>query len=266
MRDDWKPRDERDPAHPRPLHRYPVDAELSYEEREQIAWEEDELIRLVADRISRRPDSPDWTDAALLDALTRELRQAPPGEDDLTEHEIAAFTERVRARIRAAREKRAGFRSVRERAPIRPASVPAPPLTAMAEAALEGCTAHIDPAVAAGAGRELWDGECDQWVELPANLPTGKYLSMTVAGDSMLPLLHAGDVILVKVGPEVSAGTVIVARQPDDGYVVKRVGRFDTWEVELLSENPAYEPVRVRRERGGVLGTVMLRWCAHEDD
>ncbi len=250
---------------PEPLKRYPPDAELTYEEREQVEWEMDELMRLVADHLARRPDSPDWTDAALLDVLTRELRAAPPTEDDLTEQEIVAIRERIRERVSAIRQRRAGFRTIREPAPIRQASIAAPPLVAMEEAAMERCTPHIDPSVAAGAGRELWDGECDQWIELPSDVGAGPFLSMGVSGDSMLPLLHAGDVILVKVGPEVRPRSVIVARQRDDGYVVKRVGRYDAMEVELISENPAYAPTVVRRERGAVIGTVVLRWCTHED-
>ncbi len=266
MSDYWTSGHERDPAHPEPLCRRALDAELSYEEQEQIAWEEDELIRVVAERIARRAESPDWTDGALLDSLMRELRDVSFTDEDFSDDEMEAFRERVRGRIRTAREKRAGLRTVRELAPIRQASVPAPPLVAMVEAALEGCTAHIDPAVAAGAGRELWDGECDQWVQLPEDLSAGKYLSLNVAGDSMLPLLHAGDVILVRLGPEVSGGNIVVARQPEGGYVVKRVGRFDAWTIELLSENPLFEPIRIPPGRGAVLGTVVLRWCAHGDE
>jgi phage repressor protein C with HTH and peptisase S24 domain len=79
----------------------------------------------------------------------------------------------------------------------------------------------------------------------------------------MLPLLHSGDVILVRLGPEVARDTVVVARRGDDGFVVKRVGRVSRASVELLSLNPAFPPVRIRRDADSVAGTVVMRWCAH---
>jgi phage repressor protein C with HTH and peptisase S24 domain len=79
----------------------------------------------------------------------------------------------------------------------------------------------------------------------------------------MLPLFHPGDVVLVKLGPVVARDTVIVARLPDDGYVVKRVGRVTRSKVELLSLNPQFAPVTVAREVGAVVGTVVMRWCDH---
>jgi phage repressor protein C with HTH and peptisase S24 domain len=117
-------------------------------------------------------------------------------------------------------------------------------------------------AVAAGAGRELWDQECESWVDVPSDVPSGRYVALRVAGDSMTPLLHSGDTVLVKLGTDVARDTVVVARC-DDGYVVKRVGRATRRELELISLNPAFPPMQVRREEGAVLGTVVLRWCAH---
>jgi SOS-response transcriptional repressor LexA len=119
-----------------------------------------------------------------------------------------------------------------------------------------------DLAVAAGTGRELWDQECESVVEIPAHSPAGRYVALRVAGDSMTPLLHSGDTVLVKLGPDVSRDSIVVARC-DDGYVVKRVGRIERRELELVSLNPSFPPMRVARETDRVLGTVVLRWCGH---
>jgi hypothetical protein len=127
-----------------------------------------------------------------------------------------------------------------------------------------GIAPRFDLGIAAGAGRALWDEPCDSWVSIPSELPRGRYVALTVKGDSMLPLLHSGDVVLVKLGPEVARDTVVVARRPDDGYVVKRVGSVTPGELELLSLNPDYPaPIVVDRAEGTVTGTVMLRWCGH---
>lgn len=123
---------------------------------------------------------------------------------------------------------------------------------------------RFDLGIAAGAGRVLWDEPCDSWVSIPAGLPRGRYVALTVKGDSMLPLLHSGDVVLVKLGPEAARDTVVVARRPDDGYVVKRVGRVTPGELELVSLNPDFPaPIVVDRAVGTVTGTVVLRWCGH---
>jgi phage repressor protein C with HTH and peptisase S24 domain len=123
----------------------------------------------------------------------------------------------------------------------------------------------LDLAVAAGVGRDLWDEPCERWVALPDDIPDGAHLALAVAGDSMHPLLHAGDTILVRLGAELAPDTVVVARRPDDGYVVKRVGRIGRDAVELTSLNPAYPAITIPRDDALVLGTVVLRWCAHSD-
>jgi SOS-response transcriptional repressor LexA len=61
----------------------------------------------------------------------------------------------------------------------------------------------------------------------------------------------------------VAPDTVVVARVPDHGYVVKRVGRVTRSRLELTSLNTAFAPVTVPREPGTVVGTVVMRWCGH---
>jgi hypothetical protein len=34
-------------------------------------------------------------------------------------------------------------------------------------------------------------------------------------------------------------------------------------ELELLSLNPEFAPVRIPRDEQSILGTVVLRWCEH---
>ena len=118
-------------------------------------------------------------------------------------------------------------------------------------------------AIAAGSGCELWDVECDTTIELSADLPRGPYVALEVTGDSMEPLLHSGDTVLVKLEEKASPGSVVVARDPEHGYVVKEVGRLTAHGIELLSLNPEFPPLRVPHESGAVLGTVVMKWCPH---
>ena len=100
-----------------------------------------------------------------------------------------------------------------------------------------------DLAIAAGSGCELWDVECDTTIELSAELPHGPYVALEVTGDSMELLLHSGDTVLVKLEERVASGSVVVARDPDHGYVVKEVGRLTAHGIELLSLNPVFSQI-----------------------
>jgi len=81
----------------------------------------------------------------------------------------------------------------------------------------------------------------------------------------MEPLLHSGDTILVRLGEKAEPGTVVVARDPDHGYVVKEVGRLTAIGIELKSVNPDFPSLRVPHMPGAVLGTVVMKWCPHPD-
>ncbi|HEY2851712.1 MAG TPA: S24 family peptidase [Gemmatimonadaceae bacterium] len=118
-------------------------------------------------------------------------------------------------------------------------------------------------AIAAGSGCELWDVECDTTIELSADLPHGPYIALEVTGESMEPLLHSGDTVLVRLEERATTGSVVVARDPEHGYVVKEVGRLTAHGIELLSLNPDFPSLRVPHGTGTVLGTVVMKWCPH---
>lgn len=115
-------------------------------------------------------------------------------------------------------------------------------------------------AIAAGAGLELWDVECSATVDVPEDVARGRYVALRVSGDSMEPLIHSGDLVLVRLDERAVSGTVVVARDPDHGYVVKEVGRLTASGIELRSLNPTYPVLRFGHGAGTVLGTVVLRW------
>jgi hypothetical protein len=235
----------------------------SLEEWARLEREAEPLVRIVADAHERRLDPNDPHTARYYDWLARELRARERPEERLSPEQLARIRDRIQARIHADRLQVArGGAAPRVR-----------------EAATRswdarggggggsgaGLAAWAELPVAAGAGREIWDEPCERWVEVPLALPRGEYVALTVQGDSMTPLLHAGDVILVRRGGEVARGRVIVARHPDDGYVVKEVGRVGRRAIELRSLNPEYPPVTIPRMSALIAGTVVLRWCAHDE-
>jgi hypothetical protein len=136
-------------------------------------------------------------------------------------------------------------------------------LPASVHADAPGTAPLIELGVAAGTGRELLEEPCDAWVALPPGAPPGRHVALRVVGDSMRPLLHSGDVVLVALEARVVAGGVVVARHPEHGYVVKRMGRPSARGTPLESLNPAYPTLVLPPGSGAVIGRVVLRWCGH---
>ena len=172
-------------------------------------------------------------------------------------HEAIEFARRTlnRLKVRLA-EKRLPRRKLRERA----ASIRATLAHAVPAASRERCATILDLAVAAGAGRELWDEPCDRWLELPDDVPTARYVALRVAGDSMAPVLDEREVILIQLDAAPRVDDLVVARLPDQGHVVKRVASMKGSTMELASFNPEYESIFVAREPSPVVGTVIARF------
>lgn len=236
------------------------DVELSAEDVTEIEREKDVLVRLAARAEARRVAAPAFGDERFLAWLARDLRARERAADAWPDDKVAALADHILARA-AARTL-----SVLEggaRPPTRMAPVSGAISQVLSSAVAVRCAPVLDPAVAAGTGRDLWEEECESWVELPPGVPPGHYVALGVSGDSMSPLLHSGDTILVRLGPVVLRDTVVVARLPEDGYVVKRAGKVTSARVELQSLNPAYPPITLVRREGAIVGTVVLRWCAH---
>lgn len=229
-------------------------------EQLQREYETDRLIELAARAQLEREDSGFYSNARFIEWLGRDLRER--AELNATARlALDRIAQRVHARLLGVRLGLAdGGRC--------PAIEPAPAATS-AEALLSNAARarrapQWDLSVAAGAGRELWEEPCEGLIPLPAELPSARYIALRVSGDSMMPLVHAGDLLLVKLVREIVRDTVIVIQTPDEGYVVKQVGALTRRRVELRSLNGAYDPIEVPREPARVLGTVVMRWCDHE--
>jgi phage repressor protein C with HTH and peptisase S24 domain len=96
-------------------------------------------------------------------------------------------------------------------------------------------------------------------VELPEVAKGREHIALNVAGDSMMPWLRPGDVILVNTQGRVARDSLVVARHGEHGYVVKHVTRCGRAELELSSFNRAYAPFVIERSPGSVIGVVVAR-------
>ena len=79
-----------------------------------------------------------------------------------------------------------------------------------------------------------------------------------VEGDSMEPLLHDGDQILVDRTPAPFRDGIHVVRMGDT-LMVKRVARAGAGRLSLLSQNLAYPPVEVSARECEIVGRVVWK-------
>jgi phage repressor protein C with HTH and peptisase S24 domain len=195
----------------------------------------------------------------LLRWLANDLRRGMSGQDRARdEKDSAAFARRISTRIAVRRAVRKfPVRELRQRSASNAGIV----RDSLSQSAREGCAALLDLAVAAGAGRELWDESTDAWLELPSDIPPSeRYVALRVAGDSMSPVLEPRDVILLKLGPDVAVDELVVAQVPDQGYVVKYVSAVRDNLIELKSFNPDYATLSIPRNNHAIAGTVLARF------
>ena len=218
----------------------------------------DELMRLVAQRIESEDHSLSYQDERFLFWLANDLRLGLNRvERSKDERDADEFARRTVARIIARRaEKSLPRRELRQRA----APISATVAQSLPAASRERCVTMLDLAVAAGQGREIWDEPCDRWLELPDDIPSGRYVALRVAGDSMAPVIEPRDVILIQLDATPRIDDLIVARLPDQSHVVKRVASIKDGRIELASFNPGYDSIFVSRDPSPVVGTVIARF------
>lgn len=223
----------------------------------------DSLVWLAGRCALQRLDPLDPAQAAFLEWEAREARLSlSASEDKRLNAGAERFVKHVLMRRAIERVRMGEIRSEPVTSPAREHGTVA---AAVAMTARVRQVPECELSVAAGVGRELWDEPCDRWIALPEHIPDGRHLALRVSGNSMEPLLHSGDTILVRLGDDLVPDSVVVARVPDGGYVVKRVGGIAGSRVELASLNPDYPTVVIPRDPSLVLGTVLLRWCPHSD-
>ena len=227
-------------------------------------------LELLAEGIGRillsNPDNPVWRDERFLAWLAVEARARAEREIPIDEREAAGAARRRGEELMARAQARRAKVARHHEEPQFDARPPAMAGAIVLATASGGAIPMLDFSAAAGVGLELWDMECDTVIERPAGLPKGKYVALRVAGDSMEPLMHGRDTILVRVDPKVQADSVIVARHPEDGYVCKRVHRIGDSEIELASLAPGRPLIVIPRDPRLIVGTVVALWCEHAVD
>ena len=218
----------------------------------------DDLMSMVGREAELADHELAHQDERFLLWLANDLRAGLDHDQRLQdERDAAAFARRALNRLKVRLLER---RLPRRKLCERPALLHATLGHAVPAAARERCATILDLAVAAGSGRELWDEPCDRWLELPEDVPSGRYVALRVAGDSMHPVLGPREVILIAIDTTPRVDDLVVARLPDQSHVVKRVASMKGSTLELASFNPEYESIFVARDPSPVVGTVIARF------
>lgn len=215
------------------------------------------LAELIGRELTRDPEHPIWGDERFLTWFAAQARERYEREHRVSASECRRLGSEfmVRAHARRLRVERAGAAVHVRRQAVAEQDRPRPVRT--------GPVPMVELGIAAGVGRELWDEPVSSWVEMPSQMPPGEYVALKIVGNSMAPLMHTGDTVLVRVGSDLQRDTVIVARHPDDGYVCKRVRRIRRTVIELSSLEPGRPLIVIPRDPACIVGTVVLVWCHH---
>jgi hypothetical protein len=235
---------------------------MTNEERDRPMWDGEALAEALGRQLARHddPEADVWTDEPFLEWLTNDARAAEgrarsPEDGDRLRRSGRALRVRLLAR-------QSGIGLVEAPPRLVTPSRRATPAQVMEEAMAVGAVARVDLAAAAGAGRELWDEPAEHWVALPYGAPRMRALALRIDGESMAPLLHSADTVLVELRSTFVRGSIVVARHAnaDDGYVCKRVERVGKREVMLGSINPEFGSVAIPRDERLMVGVVRLVW------
>jgi phage repressor protein C with HTH and peptisase S24 domain len=222
---------------------------------------EELLAELAMRHEVRRMDSPLYGNADVVAWLDGEASARERASARWRAERVKSVAARIHA---AACAQRCKVRPVTGAVPLRAAAAVGTIPQVLEDAVEMRAAPQLDLSAAAGVGRDLWDEPCEWWVEVPEYMPRGRYLAVRVKGESMIPLFHTGDVLLVSLDAPLERDRIVLARMPDGGYAAKQVGRFTRTRLELISLNPEFKPVVVQRDERTVIGTVVLRWCEHQ--
>ena len=99
--------------------------------------------------------------------------------------------------------------------------------------------------VAAGVPIDAIEDVID-WEDIAEDAP-GEYFGLKIKGDSMMPRIVEGDVVIVHSQPDAESGDVVIVQINGDTATCKRLAKYDTG-ISLISFNPMYAPINFTNE------------------
>lgn len=106
----------------------------------------------------------------------------------------------------------------------------------------KGITINVLGRVAAGIPIEAIENIIDT-EEIPAELAaTGTFFGLKIKGDSMIPNICNGDIVIVRQQDDAESGDIVIATVNGTDATCKRLRKYKDG-IELISNNPSYDPM-----------------------
>ena len=85
--------------------------------------------------------------------------------------------------------------------------------------------------------------DIDEWEEIPEDVAaTGEYIALRINGDSMEPRMSRGDVVIVRLQPDVENGDMAIVLINGGEATCKKIQKTPDG-ILLISINTAYAPM-----------------------
>lgn len=101
--------------------------------------------------------------------------------------------------------------------------------------------------VAAGYGKEAVEEVIDHIEISPSLASKGEFFGLVVKGDSMIPTICDGDIVIVQRESDAESGDLVIALVNGSDATCKRLMKYADG-LALIPLNPMYEPMRFTRE------------------
>ena len=106
----------------------------------------------------------------------------------------------------------------------------------------KGVTINVLDRVAAGLPLESIENIIDTEEITEEMALTGNFFGLQIHGDSMLPNICDGDIVIVRQQENAESGEIVIAMVNDTDATCKRLRKYKGG-IELIANNPAYKPM-----------------------
>lgn len=110
-----------------------------------------------------------------------------------------------------------------------------------------GVTINVLGRVAAGIPIEAVENIIDTEEITEELAKTGEFFGLQIHGDSMLPSICDGDIVIVRQQNDAESGDIVIATINGDEATCKRLRKYYGG-IELISNNPSYKPFEFSNE------------------
>lgn len=106
----------------------------------------------------------------------------------------------------------------------------------------KGVTINVLGRVAAGIPIEAIENIIDTEEILAELAATGTFFGLKIKGDSMIPNICNGDIVIVRQQDDAESGDIVIATVNGTDATCKRLRKYKDG-IELISNNPSYDPM-----------------------